>query len=732
MKKMVHKFIIDDKGAVSIYLIVITLLLFFFNAVLIDFARIIVAERQTEEAAKVALRSTMSSYHQSLQDKGLFAFDGGQAEAEGIFREVFANNIIPSNENDGEHFNLVGLKPVEGEITLSPEMDRSLANREILEYQILEEMKYKAPVELGEALIKNFLSISDKVEKASDYAKIAKDINKKAKDREAKLDEAEKLINEAKNLLDSLADKIDSTEKYSYPDIRNIQGILNYHDTYTSDLERIEELENREEDEDEEDSEDEGKSLEELRRDTFVFRGNAIQILENISTVSGQAAGKLEQALTIIEEAEGINNDIRTKIEESGGNDGDYDDANSIGEGTGTGDIDNNTEGTLDDYLLEEDFFTDLKESVSKAIEKIRGEGAQTNYLIPKVEVDLLGAVKGDFQNRNHTSIYRDVNHTRQYYNEARDFVKEAIEILKNGRKEFKDSEEEVEEQEKEADKQMEEIEDSLKEIEDAISGGSADNDKLRELGQKAARYGDAIKENALEFSFDDRDQTSEEAFSFMDMLFRNLGKVLLNLRDEAYINEYILMRFNSHDFGKSGAEKYAFDNNQVEYIIYGLETYGANHLAAMTEIFAVRFAIQFAAALMSPDGKLFGPLFWAKALFDAFKNTADDIRMIANGDVVDLFPNLRVGSIDYKGHLRLFLFAHREGSKFERMMAVLDEQTGQDLDQVPTYMTAEATASIRLWFLPQIADFLGRAEIISGRVEDNEFYIEKEVNYSY
>ncbi|SET62440.1 hypothetical protein SAMN05216389_11777 [Oceanobacillus limi] len=281
----------------------------------------------------------------------------------------------------------------------------------------------------------------------------------------------------------------------------------------------------------------------------------------------------------------------------------------------------------------------------------------------------------------------------------------------------------------------MDESKDQLEEIEDAINnaaGAAGDNQKLAELGQKANDYGEAIEANNREFSMEDRDDTADEAMSFIDTLFKNLGNLLLTVRDEVYINEYILMRFNSHDFDKSGFEANKFENNQVEYIIYGKELHGMNYFAALSEIFAVRFAINLAAGFMQPEARGFGPLTWAYALSFAFSRTTIDLADITSGEPIELFPGKTFPIMDYKDHLRLFLFAHPEGGKFDRLMAVIDSDTGEDLRERSTYVSAKSTSSINLWFLPQIIEMLNSTNVINGRVEGNTFFIEKEVNFSY
>ncbi|WP_157087686.1 hypothetical protein [Oceanobacillus damuensis] len=62
----------------------------------------------------------------------------------------------------------------------------------------------------------------------------------------------------------------------------------------------------------------------------------------------------------------------------------------------------------------------------------------------------------------------------------------------------------------------------------------------------------------------------------------------------------------------------------------------------------------------------------------------------------------------------------------------MLEHDTNADLTQASTYITADATASIELWFIPGIMDMLGKTGALSGRVEGKMYYIDKEINYSY
>lgn len=749
-KKFIHKFFIDERGAVSIYLIVIALFLFLFNAVLIDYARIIIAERQTETAARTALRSTMASYNTKLQDKGLFAFDGDSGEANSVFKEVFAKNL---ESGDGDGFDLLGLNPVDAETNLNLNLERSLANKDILRYQILEEMKYKAPVIVGEKIITQFLSVSELVEETSDYVKISKSLNELSKEREELLDEVEELLKEAKEILKKKQNQImnGSNENHSeYPEVNRLYDIFYWHSRYREDMEAIAQDEDGEEsedeDEDSEEGEDEGESIQDKKDHTSDFITNARTLVDGIISTSNSAADKLEQALEKVSEADDLNEEIKEKIEEhkSSGGTNDYDDAKEIADelepGTGM------DEGALDDYVIKGEFFTELHDAIEEALKQLKnGQGSeQTNSLIKKMESGFLKAIDAKFEGNgnNKNSILNHVENSRKYYEQTLEEIDKALDLLQNNedRKKYEDNEEKMEEEEEKGDEERDKNKDLLEEIEEGINEGKGiaeDQENYNQLREKAERYGNAIENNNEEFEMDDKDAAADQALGFLDNLFKAIGDMLLNARDEVYINEYILLRYNSHDFEKSGSDANKFDNNQVEYVIYGLNGHGLNYFAAIGEITMVRFGLNLAAGFMQKEAKVFGPYMWVYALAYAFMMTYEDMVNITDGKPVNLFhvkltkKNI-MPKMDYKDHLRLFLLLHFEGGKFERLMAVTDLETSSDLEQAPTYVSADATATVKLWFLPQIIEMLENTDAINGRVEGNEFYIEKKVNFSY
>lgn len=719
----------DDRGTVSIYLIIVTLLLFLFNAVLIDYARILVAERQTDQAAKVALRSTMSSYNQSLQNKGLFAFNGDQGDANSLFTKVLKKNL---ESGDGKGFKFVDVQVEESEITTELNLDRGLANKEVFKHQILEEMKYKAPIEIGEAIIEGFLSLADDMEKASVYTDVINEIEGDVKDREKKLDDAVELIKDAEGKLNSIKSKIESDNRNPYPIVNNLEDLFWGHLEYIKVYPKTPPADD-EDNEDDEKTDEEKEQEEEEKEDADNYHKNASNLLDDIVTVASGAKDDLDEALKLIEDAEKLNNQVGKTIEDAKDSKGEiYNNAkgeNNSDLDTGAEDM-NTAIDSIDDYVLDKDMFTNLKKEVEDAIEGLEREDNRSDALIPKLN-ELKKTVNKKFKNRAKNGIKDDIINARTYHNNASSHVDEALKLLDEGRSEFES--EELEGEENRADDALGELDEQMDQWKGAFEDVTGDTTIYQALSDLVIKYQGAIQSNSEQFDLENKDDTADQAMNFIDVLFENLGNLLVTARDELYFNEYILTRFSSHTFPTDGTSGYKFENNQVEYILYGFESFGANYMAALGEIFALRFSINFVDALKKPRSKVFGPYFWVAALADAFVKTLDDMNKLVNdGKPLELIPGKREPRMTYKDHLRLFLFAHPEGKTTERVMAVIEQDTEADLTKASTYVTAKAKSSVELWFLPRITEMLGEAGILDGNVEGKKFLIEKKINYSY
>ena len=177
-------------GSVHVFLIGITAALFLFMAVLIDFARIAAFERMAETAAYSGVRSALSAYDRTLYERyGLFArggSDGGE-----IFNRVVSAALKPEHPDRG-------LKLLRAEVAhaeVSP--GNTLGLHAVLERQILEEMKYKAPIDFTLELAERFKGIAPGLREAAHAANTMKQLQELFDSRQRHLEEALRLQKEA-------------------------------------------------------------------------------------------------------------------------------------------------------------------------------------------------------------------------------------------------------------------------------------------------------------------------------------------------------------------------------------------------------------------------------------------------------------------------------------------------------------------------------------------------------
>ncbi|MEX2461364.1 MAG: hypothetical protein WD469_08720 [Paenibacillaceae bacterium] len=147
-----NRFAKSNKGSVSVYLIVILVPIFLFHAVLIDYARVKLAERETEMAVKSGLRSVLAGFDSDLQPYGLFALNDKDEQANSLFGEMIKQNLTP--EYPGKYIHLLDERL--NDQTNSLKSIYTLANQTVFHQQILEEMKYVAPLEYTLEIVDKF------------------------------------------------------------------------------------------------------------------------------------------------------------------------------------------------------------------------------------------------------------------------------------------------------------------------------------------------------------------------------------------------------------------------------------------------------------------------------------------------------------------------------------------------------------------------------------------------
>ncbi|WP_078553038.1 DUF5702 domain-containing protein [Bacillus alkalicellulosilyticus] len=762
MKKIIHKIRTDIKGSVSIFFILIVAAVFLFNAVLIDYARILAADKQTEYAIQSAVRSALASYDNDLREFGLFGVDESSVSD---FENVLKMNLEPPEDSG---FNFIDPKVESVDVDFS----RALAHPEIIQHQILEEMKYKAPVEIVKEIMEKFTFVSSAMKETSVFIESVEAIKDDFESREEKLDTAKsKLLIAKQKVKDGLERTLDMPGQSSFPDVWDFDDIVNHYNKYKQDVPKeiqdlqkqlaiLNQQEEPEDDDEKQELEDEKEeieeTIEELEQSLVDFKKNAEMIILYMVLSAEQALGELNEAKALVEQAEQLNQQMKTTINQNqNAAEQNYGQAISKSDPPPSGANGNDLQGAMDsikenagkieEYVYDPakdgyDYFGDYKQAINQAISQLEP--------IPLY----LSMIYNNFDNQTKNSLQSAKSTLENNVSNALDAINLALAIEEGTadtqRKHFDPdleyyNEEDAENAEDEKENAESMLEEELADLYNQISGDMA---IYNELSTLFSQYNAFIEENNLEGHLDkldlsgDASSSAKDAMRLIDTLFRNLGDLLITSRNELYMNEYILMNFNSAVPNNiTNPNDYKFENREVEYILYGIEESGANYGAALTQLFAIRFALRFIDAFTRTEVRGAGHpvLVFVAALAYALKTSIKDVKDLASSDPVPLINETLTNPVFirvvYRDYLRLFLFMNPSGDKrLMRVMSVIQYKSGVDLTTRMSYVNGSVTTSTRLLFIPEIANTLNIVGVLNGNVNGNRYEYQKEANFSY
>ncbi len=146
----------DNTGSITVFLALIFVALLIVSGIIVDAARIMIAEKRVQSSLESAVRSGMAGYHEDLT--GEFGLYGRMIDKEEVKR-YYLTNLTERHEN----IRFIKYDQVKLDIETYGSSS-SLLNDEMFKDQILEYMKYKAPLimseNVGEKLVE-FFSNSD-------------------------------------------------------------------------------------------------------------------------------------------------------------------------------------------------------------------------------------------------------------------------------------------------------------------------------------------------------------------------------------------------------------------------------------------------------------------------------------------------------------------------------------------------------------------------------------------
>lgn len=695
------RFFKRDQGSVSVFLIIIIAPIFFFNAVLIDYARIKIAERETELALKTALRSVMSAYDSDIQTYGLYGMDTDKTSIQDIMETVMRNNLPEGLIDPSYTYTDTRLTSVNAAAAYT------LKEHPILKQQILEEMKYRAPIELTLEIIDKFSKsgAANMIGGASDFSKEAKKLDKLMKKRQNYFEKMLKSANNMKSRLDS--------------DVRIYRA--NFRDIGSETRESLHE------------------KISDLKRQIssasskLSYTGDAENNNDNIASEIRHLEAEIDYCESLLEKIEEtkrmierLEKELKSKAKEFDG------EANKAA-------------------ILDQE----INEKKQQIVQKM-------NSLNPGSKEDFAGVkVYGeDFFKKlklHLPAIYGDIPDLYSKFNssalerfdsvQARE-MSALIGELSRATQEYAKLDREKKQAEQTAKKNLIEANQSISKR--LLDGCLASDKHYQSLQSYYASYlpGDDWEAEYSSELPDNADDMHEESAGLSDVLLGKLGDSLLDMRDNLYINEYALMKFNyfafekEKNFERSAPGGHKLKNQEGEYLLYGFDSCGANLTMAGTELFSARFLLRLTEFLLDPNKSGLKSTPWTlvlSAIAYASSQALSDVHKLLNpkqypdGVVLMNLPVLKEIRLTYKDYLRLFMLIHGNETKMlARMQSLIHLNTGKDLSKQAAYLSGSAETSVKLWFLPGLIKVLNATGMSDGKLNKDRYEISAAAVYSY
>ncbi len=754
----------DERGSVSIYFIAATAGLVLLTALLVDFARVAAFRKQAELAAKSGVRSVLSSFDPVLYSRyGLFVRGGDPADA--LFADTLAGN---AQSGEGGAFPYLDTRWESSGVTES----RPIAGHDVFRRQVLEEMKYKAPIDLTLELADRLRGLTGMIEETRKTVDLLERMQEAYDRREAALDEALAKQRALGNRVQaSLSPAIPYPSVPIAPgaatgNVANIADAANQYDDYvakrTEDEARREALRAQEEERRRQEEENRkqreeaakagggGKPIDLTDVKTPVLPSLPLPQYEAIvagyeTGVSRLAADLNAAARTAGDRAEALYADARdawakaysaneemSRIAAEG--------AEIVGAQPGpavTPDSDSPAEQAqamaelrrkAKELVLEPAFFSDYEAEISRQREAGRAVVGQAAAFASSASSLPASSGRGSGIRGDAESLQRAFADFARAYGSSG-------EVLAARESSFRAYRSQDEERKREEEKAKSEWSGASRLLGLLTGKGGTPEEreafeKLNELRKRNLEWNKAEDEAAAEVAerSDDPDKGRDEALSGTGDLLNIVEDSLLGVRDRLYYSEYAISRMTRYEpvnvkaMFEGREAPLPAEAQQTEYILYGFANPSGNIAAAYGEIFAFRLAVRTMEGFVECS-KLGHPLLvLVAALVYGIRNAVLDLHSLVDKGTIQLSKYAKV-QMTYTDYLRLFLLLHGgSDNQTARMIAIIEYETGVSFQEAYTYASGEATASVKLWFFPGLTRLLGRNGSLGGSVRGDRY----------
>lgn len=219
MEKFIYNFFYKTKGVISVFLVIILVPIVTACSLFVDAGRIKLAHSVVQSAGDLALNSVLTNFDSDLAE--IYGFmasaqstDEAISNAKDYFKKAMVSqglpeeysdtysnalaNLLNGGSSDDVINDLLGIS-LEGDVTIKPVKNGNLTNPELVREQIVEFMKYRAPIEAVSDLWDKFSNMKNNLDDSEEIAKLTDDANDYY---EAQGDFAKYMIEAYKNILD--------------------------------------------------------------------------------------------------------------------------------------------------------------------------------------------------------------------------------------------------------------------------------------------------------------------------------------------------------------------------------------------------------------------------------------------------------------------------------------------------------------------------------------------------
>ncbi|WP_372630852.1 hypothetical protein [Cohnella sp.] len=721
-------------GSVSVYFIAATASLFLLTSLLIDFARIAAFRKQAELSVKSGVRSAMSSFDPLIYARyGLF-IRGGEA-ANDVFRTTLEGN---SPSGDGEAFPFLDTRWEQAEVTES----RPLAAHDVFRRQVLEEMKYKAPIDLTVEVAARFKGLSGTMKEATRTVDLLEKMRKAYDRREKAFDDA----------YDSQKEHGAKAERKAESALGSAGGVAGGYDDYVSkreeDKSRRESLRGWEEEKSA--RLDSGEVPEEIEKsrpegpryeaEVAAYESRAVLAARELGKAADEARADSEgfefKAKEALGKAKRANEEMMSIVEHSRGAAGPIGGATEEAMEAEHRQTMEELRRSAEDLILPPSFFEEYEAEIDRQYSQglsLAGELGSLSSLIGSVPGSTgMGAALSAAEARARERL----SEFSGDYGPGGRVVAKRLEILVSRRS----YDEERKQEESRAASEWRSAGNFLGSFSGrlGLDQEKASFERTSVLYAANREWNRAEEEAGRAQRSGDSSQGRDEAMSSVNGLLDLLEGAVTGARDQLYFSEYALGRL-THFAPSSAKELLAggevsldVHSQETEYILYGLNHPSGNIAAAYGEIFAFRLAVRTMEGLIECRTMGHPLLVLAAALVYGITQAMADMGALLSAGKIQLSKYLKADTY-YTDYLRLFLLLHGGGANSTaRTIALMEHASGLDFRGAYTYASGEGTATVRLWFFPGLLKAMGKVGNLGGSIKGNRYEATYIADHSY